>query len=54
MRLIHPQEDWSLCQNGTRHEGAVLGAVHDFAQQVGRPNSGMQGWVVHQLAAAGP
>ncbi|PRW57235.1 hypothetical protein C2E21_3942 [Chlorella sorokiniana] len=32
VRQIHPQEDWSLCANGTRHEGAVEGAVRDFAQ----------------------
>jgi len=28
-------QDWSLCQNGTRNEGAVRGAVDDFAKQNG-------------------
>ena len=23
-------EDWSVCGNGTRHEGAVRGAVEEF------------------------
>lgn len=35
MRAVHPLEDWALCANGTRHEGAVQGAVHDFAVQHG-------------------
>lgn len=35
VKAVHPQEDWGLCQNGTRHEGAVEGAVRDFAEQVG-------------------
>jgi hypothetical protein len=24
-------QDWSLCANGTRHPGAVRGAIDDFA-----------------------
>lgn len=28
-------QDWSLCQNGTRNEGAVKGAVDDFAAKRG-------------------
>ena len=28
-------QDWSLCHNGTRNEGAVKGAVDDFAAQNG-------------------
>ena len=30
-----PQEDWALCMNGTRHDGAVKGAVGDFISQHG-------------------
>lgn len=30
---MSPDQDWSLCQDGTRNEAAVLGAVTDFAQQ---------------------
>jgi hypothetical protein len=26
-----PDEDWSLCGDGRRNEGAVKGAVEDFA-----------------------
>ena len=28
-------QDWSLCENGTRHRGAVRGAVEDFAKRHG-------------------
>lgn len=31
----HPNEDWGLCENGTRNEGAVVGAVANFALQQG-------------------
>ena len=30
---MSPDQDWSLCEDGTRNEAAVLGAVTDFAQQ---------------------
>jgi hypothetical protein len=29
------KDDWSLCMNGTRHPGAVKGAVLQFAQETG-------------------
>lgn len=28
-------QDWSVCANGTKHPGAVRGAVEDFAKQHG-------------------
>ncbi len=28
-------QDWSLCLNGTRNDGAVKGAVNDFFAQEG-------------------
>jgi hypothetical protein len=27
------EEDWSLCENGTKNEGASRGAVEDFANE---------------------
>lgn len=27
--------DWSVCQDGSKHPGAVRGAVNDFAQRQG-------------------
>jgi hypothetical protein len=33
VRAAH--QDWSLCMDGSRHEGAVRGAVEDFAEQHG-------------------
>jgi hypothetical protein len=30
---LYPEQDWSICMNGTKHEGAVRGAVEDFAAQ---------------------
>ncbi|PSC70066.1 O-methyltransferase [Micractinium conductrix] len=34
--LVHrPNEDWALCMNGTRNEGAVKGAVADFSVRHG-------------------
>lgn len=35
IKNYHPTEDWGLCMNGTRNEGAVKGAVTDFAQRLG-------------------
>ena len=32
-------QDWSLCMNGTRNEGAVKGAVDEFAHE-----HGLQSW----------
>jgi len=40
-------QDWSLCMNGTRNEGAVKGAVDEFAQE-----HGLQILVRHSLSAA--
>ena len=31
-RALYPSEEWSLCENGTRMEGAVKGAVLKFAE----------------------
>jgi len=31
-----PRQDWSVNDDGTRHKGAVKGAVNDFAATVGR------------------
>ena len=31
VKAINNAEDWGLCMNGTRNEGAVKGAVLDFA-----------------------
>lgn len=31
----NPEEDWSLCEDGTRNEGAVKGAVNDWATKEG-------------------
>jgi hypothetical protein len=30
VRLINRNEEWGICENGTRHEGSVKGAVDDF------------------------
>ncbi|PSC76989.1 hypothetical protein C2E20_0340 [Micractinium conductrix] len=35
IKEFHPNEDWCLCANGTRHEGAVKGAVGEFAAAQG-------------------
>jgi hypothetical protein len=32
---IDPNQDWSICMDGTKNEGAVRGAVQDFAAQKG-------------------
>ena len=33
LQQLSPGQDWSLCEDGTRNEGAVKEAVTDFAQQ---------------------
>lgn len=35
VKAQNPREDWSLCEDGTRNEGAVKGAVNDWAQREG-------------------
>lgn len=48
VRQVHPQEDWALCANGTRHEGAVEGAVRDFAQLVSELRV-LGAWLCHAM-----
>ena len=33
LQTLSPDQDWSMCEDGTRNEGAVNGAVTDFAQE---------------------
>ena len=33
LQRLSPDQDWSVCEDGTRHEGAVNGAVTDFARK---------------------
>jgi hypothetical protein len=34
VRNVSPEQDWSICMNGTKHEGAVRAAVlEEFAAQ---------------------
>jgi hypothetical protein len=35
LKKVSPDQDWSLCSDGSRHERAVRGAVEDFAAQHG-------------------
>jgi hypothetical protein len=35
VRALQPDQDWSICQDGTRNERAVRGAVEDFAKREG-------------------
>ena len=53
VRQVHPQEDWALCANGTRHEGAVEGAVRDFAQLVSELRV-LGAWLCRWLCRAMP
>lgn len=34
-RALNPKQDWGLCGDGTRHEGAVKAAVQGFAAEQG-------------------
>ena len=31
--LSNGSQDWSICEDGTKHEGSVKGAVNDFAKE---------------------
>ena len=54
VKEVHAWEDWGLCHNGTRNEGAVRGAVDEWALsqnlvltgvQRGRPRARARVWV---------
>lgn len=35
IKALLPNEDWGLCGNGSRNEGAVVSAVNDFFKRLG-------------------
>ena len=35
VQAVHPGEDWGLCGDGTRNDGAVRGAVDEWALSQG-------------------
>lgn len=35
VQALQPDQDWSICQDGTKNERAVRGAVEDFAKREG-------------------
>mmetsp|Transcript_1044 Transcript_1044/g.1993 ORF Transcript_1044/g.1993 Transcript_1044/m.1993 type:complete len:295 (-) Transcript_1044:684-1568(-) len=37
LKRMQPDNDWGLCMNGQRHEGAVKGAVQDFLRSFPSP-----------------
>ena len=43
VRQATPQQDWSVCADGSKHEGAVRGAVEEFAAEHGLVVSVMYG-----------
>ena len=32
-RITRNKQDWSICEDGTKHDGAVRGAVDEFAKE---------------------
>jgi hypothetical protein len=55
LKIATPKQDWGLCMDGSRNEGAVKGAVEDFAMEKGltisvlyKQNHVWKSWVVQK------